>query len=347
MHDANGVGRTSARGGFSPLVLRVLVPWSVAGRSTAWSFATIVPASTRSPSASAAGHRRVRRPGHEDVEWGNIASDRLAAQLDAYNKQYPALPTGGPQAAQGRPGRAGPPGRLQRLGQGRRGRQDRPRGRDDLRHDERHHPRRGRTPRCVSTSFSRSTKEVQLDQAVRDGRGELHHRRRGDAARRWRRCRSCGSTTARRTSPAARGAALVAKLVGMGGGNLPAGGPDSQRPDRRVRAGVRGQDQPAPGGREREARQGQERAVKTGNKLAVAGDYAEALEAYQAAVEANARRPRGGVQLRRDVRGPGQARPRRSSTTIEAFKIKPQEQYVLARKRVRMEGDTRDLGSIP
>ena len=108
--------------------------------------------------------------------------------------------------------------------------------------------------------------------------------------------------------------------------------------DRRVRRGVPGQDQPARGRRHRESRKGKSEAVKTGNKLAMAKDYAEALEAYQAALR---EKPddhdavfNAGVMY--EALGKlGKA----EEMYDKAFKMKPETQYVQARKRVRLEAE--------
>ena len=81
---------------------------------------------------------------------------------------------------------------------------------------------------------------------------------------------------------------------------------------------------------------GKSKIVRTGNKLAAAGDYAEALECYQAAVEAKPD-DHGAVfnigVMHEAMRNFDQA----EDYYTRAFKIKPKERYVFARRRVRGE----------
>jgi tetratricopeptide (TPR) repeat protein len=84
-------------------------------------------------------------------------------------------------------------------------------------------------------------------------------------------------------------------------------------------------------------RGGKTKAVKTGNKLAAAGDYAEALACYQQAMAARGDDHEAvfnaGVMY--EVTGRFE---QAEACYDRAFKMEPKEQYVFARKRVRLEG---------
>lgn len=82
---------------------------------------------------------------------------------------------------------------------------------------------------------------------------------------------------------------------------------------------------------------GKSKIVSTGNKLAEAGDYAEALECYRSAVEASPE-DHGAIfnaGLMHEARGELE---QAEQMYDRAFKTEPKEQYVFARKRVRLEG---------
>jgi tetratricopeptide (TPR) repeat protein len=132
-----------------------------------------------------------------------------------------------------------------------------------------------------------------------------------------------------------RGAA-IAKLVGMGGNKLPA--PDqilSSLIDECVAEFV-AKISPHQVVVSEKLGKGKSDEVKTANKLAVAGEYAEALAIYKAAAAANGEDHEAlfnaGVMCEAlgDFAEAEQYYDR-------AFKIKPQEQYLIARKRMRTE----------
>ena len=83
---------------------------------------------------------------------------------------------------------------------------------------------------------------------------------------------------------------------------------------------------------------GKSKIVTTGNKLAAAGDYAEALECYESAIDQNpddheAIFNAGAMnEAMGDLATAGEFYDR-------AFKIEPKEQYLFARKRARQESE--------
>ena len=81
---------------------------------------------------------------------------------------------------------------------------------------------------------------------------------------------------------------------------------------------------------------GKSEAVKTGNALAVAKDYAEALEAYQSAVKLNAEDHEAVFNSGLMYEALGKL-DQAASMYDQAFKIKPEQKYVLARKRAQTE----------
>ncbi len=82
---------------------------------------------------------------------------------------------------------------------------------------------------------------------------------------------------------------------------------------------------------------GKSKIVSTGNKLAVAGDYEEALDCYQQAL---GQRPDDhGAAFNAGLMHEALGRGKKAEEFYDmAFRIKPSEKYVFARKRVRVEG---------
>ena len=82
---------------------------------------------------------------------------------------------------------------------------------------------------------------------------------------------------------------------------------------------------------------GKSKACDTGNKLATAGEYAEALECYQRAMQ---ERPEDhGAVFNAGLMHEAQGHLTQAAELYDkAFKMEPEEQYLLARKRVRQEG---------
>jgi len=79
------------------------------------------------------------------------------------------------------------------------------------------------------------------------------------------------------------------------------------------------------------------KTVDTGNKLAVAGDYAEALDVYLTALDVNG--ADHGAAFNAGLMCEAQGNLQKAEEMYDkAFRMDPKEQYVLARKRVRIEG---------
>ena len=82
---------------------------------------------------------------------------------------------------------------------------------------------------------------------------------------------------------------------------------------------------------------GKSKLVDTGNKLAVAGDYREALDLYLSALEANP--GDHGAVFNAGVMHEAMGELKKAEGYYDrAYKIEPKEEYVFARRRVRTEG---------
>ena len=82
---------------------------------------------------------------------------------------------------------------------------------------------------------------------------------------------------------------------------------------------------------------GKSKLVETGNKLAVAGDYDEALDCYLSAIEAKG--DDHGAVFNAGVMHEAMRQFKKAEGYYDrARKIEPKEQYIFARKRVRTEG---------
>jgi tetratricopeptide (TPR) repeat protein len=87
---------------------------------------------------------------------------------------------------------------------------------------------------------------------------------------------------------------------------------------------------------------GKSKSVDTGNKLAAAGEYAEALDCYLQAIET--RRDDDGAMFDAGLMYEAMGKLDKASDFYErAFKTKDQEKYVLARRRVRVEAKGDEL----
>ena len=87
---------------------------------------------------------------------------------------------------------------------------------------------------------------------------------------------------------------------------------------------------------EEKLQKGKSKIVDTGNKLAAAGEYAEALECYQKAIELNAQDH--GAVFNAGVMYEAMGNLDNAEAFYDkAIDIKPEEQYIFARKRVRQE----------
>ena len=83
---------------------------------------------------------------------------------------------------------------------------------------------------------------------------------------------------------------------------------------------------------------GKSEVVGTGNKLAAAGEYTEALECYQRGIELNGQ-DHGAIFNAGAMHEAKGDLVKAAEFYNRAFEIEPKEQYILARKRVRTEGE--------
>ena len=132
------------------------------------------------------------------------------------------------------------------------------------------------------------------------------------------------------------GAAGIGKALGFGGGELP---PTDQIVSRLIDQCVEeflSKISPHDVAVNEKLQKGKSKIVSTGNKLAVAGDYAEALECYQSAIAANAEDH--GATFNAGLMYEAQGDLNKAEEMYDrAFKLEPKEAYVFARKRVRLE----------
>jgi len=134
------------------------------------------------------------------------------------------------------------------------------------------------------------------------------------------------------------GAAGIGKALGFAGGELP---PTDQIVSQLIDdcvAEFLAKISPHEVAAREKLRGGNSKIVDTGNKLAVAGDHAEALECYQAAIQQDPSDHEAVFNAGVMYEAMGNLAKAEEMYT-KAFKIEPREQYVLARKRVRLEGD--------
>ncbi|MCJ7544000.1 MAG: tetratricopeptide repeat protein [Phycisphaerae bacterium] len=269
----------------------------------------------------------------EDVEWGNIASDRLASQLDAYNKQYQryqlvdrkrlkaVLDEQDLQAAIVDSAKAVEAGKIAHV--------------DAMIYGTMNVTTRDEEfTQTVVDPFSRSTKQVQRTKryvmaAVNFTIDDV------TTSKTLTTVSVVREYDSEKDKSGGRGGAL-GKLVGMGGDKLPASDQIlSGLIDECVAVFV-AKISPHQVVVSEKLGKGKSDSVQTGNKLAVAGDYAEALDLYKTAAEANSEDHEAlfnaGVMCEALGRL-GEA----EQYYDRAFKLKPQEQYALARKRVRTE----------
>jgi len=131
------------------------------------------------------------------------------------------------------------------------------------------------------------------------------------------------------------GGAKVGKALGFGGGDLP---PTDQLVSHLIDECVQeflSKISPHEVVVTEKLQKGKRKAVDTGNKLAAAGDYAEALECYRQAIRTHP--DDHGAVFNAGVMYEAQADLKQAEAHYDkAFKMEPEEQYVLARKRVRL-----------
>jgi tetratricopeptide (TPR) repeat protein len=131
------------------------------------------------------------------------------------------------------------------------------------------------------------------------------------------------------------GAGAVMSAVGLGGGPSPADEVVSRLIDECVQEFV-AKISPHEITVSEPLLSGKDKAVKTGNTLAMSKDYAEALEAYEAAIRANPNDDQAVFNAGLMYEAMGKL-DKAAEYYGRAFKIKPEARYVQARKRVRIE----------
>jgi tetratricopeptide (TPR) repeat protein len=269
----------------------------------------------------------------EDVEWGNIASDRLASQLDEYNKQYhryqlvdrkrlaAILDEQDLQAAIVDSAKAVQAGKIAHV--------------DAMIYGTMNVTTRDEPyTQTVVDPFRRTTKEVHrikryVMAAVNFTIDDV------ETSKTLATVSVVREYDSEKDKSGGRGAAL-AKMMGMGGEKLP--------PTDKILSGLIDECVEAFVAKisphqvvvSEKLGKGKSDSVKTANKMAVAGDYAEALEIYLAAVKTN---PDDHEALfNAGVMCEALGRFADAEQDYDrAFKLKPQDQYIAARKRVRVE----------
>ncbi len=270
----------------------------------------------------------------QDVEWGNIASDRLAAQLDTYNRRYDryqlvdrkrlkaVLDEQDLQAAFSDSSQAIKAGKIANV------------------------------DAMIYGSANVTTRDEQITRTtfdpLRRGMKEVHQTKRYVMAAvnftidDVQTSKTLATVSTLREFDSEKdggsGGARVMKMMGVGGGDLPAADQIlSGLIDECVQEFV-AKISPHQIVTTEKLRKGKSEAVKTGNKLAAAGEYAEALEVYQAAIAA-APADHEAIFNSGVVHEAMGSLADAEQCYDRAFKLKPEEQYVLARRRVRLEGD--------
>jgi tetratricopeptide (TPR) repeat protein len=133
------------------------------------------------------------------------------------------------------------------------------------------------------------------------------------------------------------GAAALTKMMGVGGGSLP---PSDQLMSNLIDQCVDefvAKMSPHQVVVTERLGNGKSKVVKTANKLAMAGDYAEALEIYQVAIQAHPDDHQAMFNAGVVCEATGQF-AESEGYYDRAFKTDPKEHYVMARKRVREGG---------
>ncbi len=269
----------------------------------------------------------------EDVEWGNIASDRLAAQLDAYNKQFQryqlvdrkrlaaVLDEQDLQAAIVDSAKAVEAGKIAHV--------------DAMIYGTVNVTARDEDyTESVVDPFRRRLKEVRRTKryvmaAVNFTIDDIETSKTLTTVSVVREYDSEKDTSG-------GGGGGLAKRLGMGSDKLPASDQIlSGLIDECVAAFV-AKISPHQVVVTEKLGKGKSDSVKTGNKLAAAGDYAQALELYQLAVEANSEDHQALFNCGVMCEALGKLAEAQQYYDL-AFRLKPEEQYVLARQRVRAE----------
>jgi tetratricopeptide (TPR) repeat protein len=271
----------------------------------------------------------------QDVEWGNMASDCLASKLDAYNKQFQRyqlvdrkrlkaiLDEQDLQAAFSDSTKAVEAGKIANV--------------DAMIYGHVHVVTRDeQATRTTFDIMNRSTRQVHYTKryvmaAVTFTMDDV------ETSKTLVTLTATREFDSEKDANSSRGARLV-KMVGMGGGNLPASEQIlKQLIDECVQEFV-AKISPHQVVESEKLCKGKSSEVETGNKLAAAGDYAEALEAYQSALKTNPDDHE--VMFNCGVVSEALGKLAEAEKFYdEAFKLKPKEQYLHARRRVRLEGE--------
>jgi len=271
----------------------------------------------------------------EDVKWGNIASDRLAAQLDEYNRQFSRyqlvdrkrlkgiLDEQDIQAAFSDSAKAVEAGKIAHVDAMIYGNVN-VTSRDEQVTQTTFDPiRRGmrevhRTKRYVMAAVNFTIDDVETSKTLATVSAVREYDSEKDSG--------------------GKGAARIAKLMGVGGGNLPASDQIiAHLIDECVQEFV-AKVSPHQIVETEKLLKGRSEAVKTGNKLAAAGDYAEAVEAYQSAIATNPEDHEAIFDCGVACEAMGRL-AEAEQCYDKAFKINPQDQYIHARRRVRAGSD--------
>jgi len=272
--------------------------------------------------------------GHQEVKWGEIASDRLASQLDAYNKQFnryqlvdrkrlkAVLDEQDIQAAFSDSAKAVQAGKIAHV-------------------DAMIYGNVNVTAR--DEQITKTTVDV-LNQGVK----EVHRTKRYvmaavtftiDDVETSKTLATVSATReydSEKTDANASKIASVTKLIGVGGSNLPASDQIiSQLIDECVAEFV-AKISPHQIVETETLHKGKSEAVKTANKLALTGDYAEALDLYKTAIAAHPDDHEAIFDCGVTYEAMGKL-GEAEKCYDKAFKMEPQDQYLHARKRVRVE----------
>jgi len=268
-----------------------------------------------------------------DRKWGDIASDRVAAQLDTYNKKYQRyqlvdrkrlkaiLDEQDLQAAFSDSSKAIEAGKIAHVdamvyGSATVNLRDEHAVRSTFDPMSRSMKQVPYTKRYVMTAVSFTIDNVQTGTTLTTVATKREYDSENDT--------SGGKTKA------------LTKMMGLGGGNLPAADQlVSDLIDQCVEEFV-ARISPHEIRVVERLRGGKSDAVKTGNKLTMAGDYAEAVEMYEAALREKPDDHEAAFDAGVACEAAGKL-DKAEEYYDRAFKLKPEEQYVQARKRVRVE----------
>ena len=268
-----------------------------------------------------------------DRQWGEVASDRLAAELDRFNRKYnryellerarlkAILDQHDLEAAIMDPAAAGKAGKLAKA--------------DAMIYGNvKVTARDQRATRKTFDPLSRSTKTVRYIKrycmvTVTFAMDDINT---GKVLATESLTREYDSETDKKS-----GAGGIGKMLGVGGDKLP---PTAQVISRLIEQCVSefvAMISPHEVVVTEQLAKGRSKLVGTGNKLAVAGEYAEALDCYLEAIEENA--DDHGAMFNAGVMHEAMRELKKAEGFYHrAYRIEPKQRYISARKRVRTEG---------